>query len=300
METLFGGPLAAVMDVRCRMRASPCGGEERTDAHYLVFTRAGAFVKHSGSGWRREVVAEPLRVLCLNRGEPYRVSHPADGGDECTVLAFAADSAFDVAADFDPWVADVPGCPLRISHAPASADVLLRMRALRRALRGRGVPGPADPLAVEAEALAVLGAVLRDGYAAHGARTGRRATTWRDRRDLAERTREVIATRPADPLSLSALAREVHSSPYHLTRTFREVVGMPVHRYRLRLRLALALERLDAGGCSVSELALALGFSSHSHFTATFRRAFGVAPTAVVTRRVRGTPWRAASPTAAV
>jgi hypothetical protein len=38
------------------------------------------------------LVAEPVHALFLNRGEPYRVSHPITGGDECTVLDFRRDS----------------------------------------------------------------------------------------------------------------------------------------------------------------------------------------------------------------
>jgi AraC-like DNA-binding protein len=288
---LFDGELAAVLDVRCRMPASPCGSEERVDEHQLVFTRVGAFVKHAGPRWRHEVVAEPLHVLVLDPDEPYRVSHPAGGGDECTVLAFAPHAAIDVAAGIDPRAVDVRTFPARISHALASAEVLLRLRTLRRRVLGPRVDAAGrtpEVLEVEDEALAILSTVLRAGYAAHGLRIGRRPGTARDRRELAERTREALAVRPGEPLTLSVLARRVNSSPYHLTRTFREVVGMPVHRYRLRLRLALALEHLEEGERNISDLALSLGFSSHSHFTTAFRRAFGVAPGALKRRGSRG------------
>lgn len=40
----------------------------------------------------------------------------------------------------------------------------------------------------------------------------------------------------------------------------------------------MALERMPTYGEGLTMLALELGFSSHSHFSAAFRREFGVAP----------------------
>jgi AraC family transcriptional regulator len=42
--------------------------------------------------------------------------------------------------------------------------------------------------------------------------------------------------------------------------------------------LRVALERLSEGDCDLTELALNLGFSSHSHFTDAFKREFGRTP----------------------
>jgi AraC-like DNA-binding protein len=72
----------------------------------------------------------------------------------------------------------------------------------------------------------------------------------------------------------------VHYSPYHLARLFRREVGVPIHQYVNRLRLAAALERLADGVADPTELALDLGYSSHSHFSDYFRRAFGTSPSA--------------------
>jgi AraC-like DNA-binding protein len=52
---------------------------------------------------------------------------------------------------------------------------------------------------------------------------------------------------------------------------------MPLYRYHLRLRLARALD-LIADREDFAALALDLGFSSHSHFSAAFRQAYGCTP----------------------
>lgn len=94
-----------------------------------------------------------------------------------------------------------------------------------------------------------------------------------------EAVRQFLAVEYTQPASLEALARRVEMSPYHLSRVFRSITGYSMHQYRLQLRLRAALSRLSQGQ-DLTTLALDLGFSSHSHFTATFRRVFGHPPSA--------------------
>lgn len=78
-----------------------------------------------------------------------------------------------------------------------------------------------------------------------------------------------------------AEGRAVNVSPFHLARSFRRQTGYTLHEYRTHLRLRAALERLADGDEDVAVIARAVGFSSHSHLTASFRRAFGVPPSCV-------------------
>jgi AraC-like DNA-binding protein len=66
-------------------------------------------------------------------------------------------------------------------------------------------------------------------------------------------------------------------SPVYLTQLFHRLEGVPLYRYQLRLRLACALDRL-AHADDLTALALDLGFTSHSHFSAAFRQTYGVSP----------------------
>jgi AraC-like DNA-binding protein len=68
---------------------------------------------------------------------------------------------------------------------------------------------------------------------------------------------------------------------FHLARIFKSRTGFSLHAYRNQLRLRSALERLREPNVDLTGIALDLGFSSHSHFTETFRRAFGKTPSAV-------------------
>jgi AraC-like DNA-binding protein len=97
--------------------------------------------------------------------------------------------------------------------------------------------------------------------------------------DAVQHVRALIASTPMVPSSLRALARAVKMSPFQLCRAFSAVCGETMTSYRLRLRLLTSLERLDAGERLV-DIALAHGFTSHSHFGAAFRATFGTTPTA--------------------
>lgn len=288
---LFGSAVTTVRDVACRAPRSACGREERATGHALIFTRSGVFVKHGAAGGRREVTADAAHVLFLNEGEAYRVSHPARGGDDSTVLAFPAEVAREVAGGHErrAWRDDAP--PFGVTHALVAPEVQLRLRDLRAALRG----GTAGALAAEEEALGILDAVARAGVRAHGSGPAapRRPSTRRARRDAAEAVKEILARSPATAVSLAELGRAVAMSPHHLARSFHAEVGLPVHQYLLRLRLALSLERLADPTVGLSAVALDLGFASHAHFSGAFRRVYGATPSGVRRRLARRSDRRA-------
>lgn len=79
-------------------------------------------------------------------------------------------------------------------------------------------------------------------------------------------------------LALSDIALVVESSAFHLCRLFRRATGYSIHGYRDQLRVRRALDMLGDARGALSEVGLALGYASHSHFTLAFRRAFGAPP----------------------
>ena len=97
-------------------------------------------------------------------------------------------------------------------------------------------------------------------------------------RKLVDRAKLVIATDLGRRRTLAEVAAEVGVSPVYLTQIFQRVEGIPLYRYQLRLRLARALQLLGDYD-DVTDLAFDLGFSSHSHFSATFKQVYGETPT---------------------
>jgi AraC-like DNA-binding protein len=92
-----------------------------------------------------------------------------------------------------------------------------------------------------------------------------------------ERMKAQLVADLALPLPLSTLAAAVDLSPFYATRLFSRSVGMPPHAWRNQMRLNRAQAQLRQG-LSVTEVAVAQGFTDQSHFTRHFKRAFGVAP----------------------
>jgi AraC-like DNA-binding protein len=99
------------------------------------------------------------------------------------------------------------------------------------------------------------------------------------RRALVDEAKARVASAYHRRHSLDDLAVRSGCSSFHLCRTFRAVEGTTLTAYRSQLRLRAAVDRLlsaPAGG--LIQVALDLGFSSHSHFTEAFRRTFGLTP----------------------
>ena len=84
----------------------------------------------------------------------------------------------------------------------------------------------------------------------------------------------------AEQVPLATLAHRVRLSPYHFCRAFKRSFGVPPHRYHNARRIDHAKTLLAQPARSVTEIALKVGFSETSSFTAAFRKATGTTPTA--------------------
>jgi AraC-like DNA-binding protein len=82
----------------------------------------------------------------------------------------------------------------------------------------------------------------------------------------------------AEPLGIEDLARTARMSRFHFSRLFRDETGQAPYQYLLRVRLASAATLLRGGHHSVTEAALASGFSDLSRFASMFRKHTGRRP----------------------
>jgi AraC family transcriptional regulator len=288
-RTLFRSRLVAVYDLDCCAPRGDRSAEEFSSGHSVVFPRSGVFIKHASS--QDQVVAECTRVLFFNRDESYRVSHPVADGDSCTSIHFSQSPLVDFISSIDPSIEDSPDRPFRSPAADCSASITLKLHRLRHLLHNRR---QADRLFVEEICASLLAESFASANQRRVVRQPVRAVTRLAHRDLVDATRLVLAGRFRDKLSLGELARAVFSSPFHLARIFRRETGVSLHQQLNRLRLRHALEHLADGKPDLTMLALDLGFSSHAHFTHTFRNEFGYAPSEfnqqLFMRGLRGRP----------
>jgi AraC-like DNA-binding protein/mannose-6-phosphate isomerase-like protein (cupin superfamily) len=89
-------------------------------------------------------------------------------------------------------------------------------------------------------------------------------------------------------IRLAHVAREVNLSGRHLHRLFIKHVGKSLHDYLLEHRLEKARQMLLEQGrkALVKEIAFNCGFNSLAYFSNSFRKAYGVAPSALLSQDV--------------
>lgn len=243
-----------------------CGGHRHTSAEdfsprfQVCLPYRGLFVWHVGDD---DIVADANTVLFVSGGESYYISQPR-----------SADYAELIITPDPELLAEVTdGCGTPLASHPLfrrrSRRVDFGLQHLRTRFLNSAISGDWNGLAAEESMINLLRFALDAGAA------GSEAS--RPTRRLIGRAKEFLEANLASPMRLADVARAVGASPAYLTDVFRRVEGVPLHRYLTQLRLARALVELPHAS-DLTALALSLGFSSHSHFTAVFRRAFDCTP----------------------
>lgn len=250
-----------IRDVACDGACRHRSAEECASATHLVFPYRGVYMRHLG---RKDAVAEANQVLFFNAGESYSVSHPVAGGDACLSFSIADELLRELAPKEQIRDGEVVSFHQQRLRVDPRAQALVAL--LRHSLRRDAVE------MLEAETLA-LTLVRR----ALGERTSHAAGASVGRQKLVDRAKLVLSSDLARRWALADVAAEVGVSPVYLTQVFQQVEGMPLYRYQLHLRLARGLDLLGHYD-DITTLSMDLGFSSHSHFSAAFRRVHGRTP----------------------
>ena len=84
-------------------------------------------------------------------------------------------------------------------------------------------------------------------------------------------------------LSLTAVANQVGLSPNHFSGLFHETVGISFREYLYQFRVEESKRLLLSTDYSLSEIAIAMGFSDQSHYCKVFKKVVGISP-----RKYRG------------
>lgn len=79
-------------------------------------------------------------------------------------------------------------------------------------------------------------------------------------------------------LGLEELSAIAQLSQYHFSRAFKRSTGMSPHQYVIQQRVERAKQLLRQGKMSISEVAIACGFTHQSHLNRHFKRLTGVTP----------------------
>lgn len=89
---------------------------------------------------------------------------------------------------------------------------------------------------------------------------------------------EAMKNRLDTTFRLEEMAEVAVMSPFHFNRVFRDVTGIPPHRFLAALRLSAAKRLLLSSDLSVTDVSLEVGYNSLGTFTRRFSELVGAAP----------------------
>ncbi|WP_349436814.1 AraC family transcriptional regulator [Pararhizobium sp. A13] len=228
------------------------GNSERGE--YFLDAKPAAFVPR-----------KPGAILFIPAGCNWRGWEVGDS--TAAYLSISVDRAF-VTELFDQSLSSAP--------PPLSPDLGCEDSVMMNAARGIGaeVPEryPLSALLVESYAATIFAQLARRQRYAPPVRKGGLASAKLSR--VLQRIDDELAT----DLSLGELASLAGLSVPHFCRAFRQTLGSPPHTFIIRRRVEKAKEYLRHTSMPVTDIALASGFSSSSHFSNAFRREVGTTP----------------------
>jgi len=150
-----------------------------------------------------------------------------------------------------------------------------RLRLLAAALRSPPVIGAARTMWFTAKIFEVAAELFFDHTAEEMLFCTRQTHVAQER---VEKAAAILRENLAEPLTLEELGRRVGCSPFYLSRTFTEQMGMTISQYLRQVRLERAAELLRSGKFNVTQAALEVGYSSIGHFSTAFHETFGCCP----------------------
>jgi AraC family transcriptional regulator len=257
-------------DAALRIEDYVCDRHARSPVSEHAHARSAIAVVLGGTfhvrGSAGEALLGPGALLLKNTSTTHEYRHVEDRGDRSVTFEFTE--------TFIEGVRDSFGIHRHRGRAfdhlaiPPATTTAAAVALTERALRS------GDAHELEDAALAVAAA----GF----------TTDWRGSRQRADpslaQTRRVahvlryVDAHSAEDCSIAALAEVAGFSPFHFARVFQALTGQTPRQHVIAVRLRAAATALLATRTPVTQIAFDAGFGDVSHFTTSFRRAFGVSP----------------------
>ncbi|MEL6974034.1 MAG: AraC family transcriptional regulator [Bacteroidota bacterium] len=90
--------------------------------------------------------------------------------------------------------------------------------------------------------------------------------------------KEIIIARMAEPPTLNQLSEEIGLSLKKLKEGFKQIYGDSVFGFLFDYKMEFARKMLETGRHNVNEVGLKVGYSTASHFIASFKKKYGTTP----------------------
>ena len=240
---------------------------------YLLFHRSSLRLRMSPD---REEIVTPLHVSLHAAGDIHAREALNDEGHDFDWIAIAPE-LMRVVAHFPGMRDDVQDeDPLALHACEATAQIFLaRRRLFTAASRSCGALNSRQ---IDAAVEHLLAQVVERTVARHRFMRDQQLGTRGRRIQLVEEAKIILAREYQTDLSAMGLAHRLHCSPAYLSRTFHAATGFKLVDYRHELRLRKAAYLIEQADAEIGEIAVRVGFASHSHFSSAFHRRFGITP----------------------
>jgi len=93
-----------------------------------------------------------------------------------------------------------------------------------------------------------------------------------------KKAKEIIIERMAEPPTLAMLSNEIGLGLKKLKEGFKQVYGDSVYGFLFDYKMEVARKMLETGKLNVNEVGLKVGYSTSSHFIASFKKKYGTTP----------------------
>ena len=90
--------------------------------------------------------------------------------------------------------------------------------------------------------------------------------------------KDIVLEKMVDPPSLNELAEEIGLNLKKLKLGFKQVYGSSVFNFLFDYKMEYSRKLLDSGKYNINEVGEKVGYSSASHFIASFKKKYGITP----------------------
>lgn len=92
-----------------------------------------------------------------------------------------------------------------------------------------------------------------------------------------QQIKQYICDNIEEKLTLSMIADQFYISKYYLSHYFRRETGFSIMQY-ITMQKTIRAKKMLKNGCSITNVAITLGYNSDSHFISTFQKYAGITP----------------------
>ncbi|SHE78761.1 helix-turn-helix transcriptional regulator [Pedobacter caeni] len=270
IQTLYDSEICVVHNFLCRCVNCTVSDKEHQDNFVIAYIRTGNF---QFKVFRNNLDAYHGFFLINKPGYEYRVGHDHKFPDECTIFTISEHSLAQLKEQVGAlsWFFGNPDIQSVLVKATPETEYL--HHCIFQLLQTARLPR----LWVETLMTELFVQVLLT----HEKPALPPLLTVKQKKNYLptiETVKQFINENFTADLSLSELAELGYLSPFHFNRLFKQITTVSPYQYLLRVRLKHAHLQLCNTSTPVSDIAFLAGFNSLVHFSAAYKKMYGMPP----------------------